>query len=168
MSDPDRIKKAVHKFIQRETDRYNKKKNKKPEEAVVKEMLDYYEQNGFYVRRFEAKAKKIATQSGKAIWTSTGLDYGTPDLLGCCPSGFIHANEVKARGRRSTLREDQREFLENIIHRGGFGICADSVDYLDDTYHRWIILNDVEQRINFLLSELPKKRMINPIADASA
>lgn len=156
----DRIRRAVERFSEREqpTKKKPKKYNSQPEEKVVRELLQYYSDNNFFINRYESKAKRIQLKSGASLWRTAGVEIGTPDLLGCCPNGFIHANEVKAKGRRSTLREEQREFLTQVIIHGGFGVCCDSVEYLRKVYAYWIGLRNLRERKQFLLDQLPKRR----------
>lgn len=123
------------------------KKNKNPEELLVKEILQYFNVVGFSLRRYESKAKKISLMKGATIWKSSGLGVGTPDILGICPSGYFAAIECKAPGRRikSALSISQRMFLMDIINHGGFGICTDNVDHMNKLHKEWIELKSINK-----------------------
>ena len=152
-SDKDRVVKAMENFHKRENAKFNKKKrlvpNKTPEEDVVKELVTFYTKNDFFIKRYESKAKLIG-----GVWRASGLSVGTPDLGGVCPNGFAHWNEVKAKGKRSALREEQKQFLQEVIKRGGFGIVCDSLVYLETVYTKWLDLGRSE-RMHYLIDELP-------------
>lgn len=127
-----------------------KRKNNKPEEDVKSDHVRWYKDNGFFVNVYESKAKNI-----RGRWQSSGLDYGTPDMLGVCNNGYFHSVELKAPGRRSTVRENQHKFLTKAINCGGFAIVSDSLDYTKRVYSAWLLLS-AKDRIKLLKSELPK------------
>jgi len=144
----DRVKKAVESYSVKQ--RGTGRKNKKPEEDQVVSHLKWFRDNGFFVKRFESKARM---QQG--LWRAGGLSYGTPDLMGVGPyMGIFVACEVKAKGYRNRLREGQRDFLKEVIARGGFGVCSDSVEYLETVWGHWTKASFVE-RVRLLEYELP-------------
>lgn len=152
-----RIEKAVGEYCDRELRRLKpKRRNKKPEEDYVREQMKWYRDNGFFMKNYESKAKFIGGE-----WRQVGVEVGTPDMGGCCPYGFAHWNEAKAPGQRSKLRPEQYEFLVEVIKRGGFGACSDSVAFLAELYKHWINLKrdgkkDVAKQL--LFQHLPKPK----------
>lgn len=130
MDQKQRVIKALQEYSERQ-----KPKTKKPrqerEEPVVAAVQEWARLHGIQLRRYESKAiRKVI--GGRVVWQNSGLDYGTPDLLGV-GEGYSVAIEVKAPGKRATLRPKQREFLTQQIHGGGFAVVADGVDKL----HEW-------------------------------
>lgn len=103
------------------------RKNEAPEKEVEKQVLEYLRDQGWFLNVVESKAtfnpKLQRYISGQA-------KSGFPDVIGCTPMGKVVALELKAQGRRSTLRDEQREFLLEVISRGGFAAVVDSVDRL--------------------------------------
>jgi hypothetical protein len=128
-----------------------KKKNGKPEEPVVKAHLDWMNYNGFFIQRVESKAKFI-----RGVYRHSGVDYGTPDLIGCSAHGLFTAVECKAPGKRnkSSLRPKQREYLRQVIMRGGFGCVSDDLDYFKAVWSEWVTLGRAD-RARYLINELP-------------
>lgn len=126
-----------------------KRKNDNPEERVVAEHLEWFKDNNYFIKRMESKAKNI-----NGVWRASGVGVGTPDLIGCSPDGLFIACEVKALGRRSTLRGLQREYLVEVIKRGGYGFCSDDTDYLTMLLKKLNNLPLAEIRL-LLLRELP-------------
>lgn len=127
------------------------KYNKKPEESVVKEIVDCARAEGFFIKRYESKAKNVGGR-----WINSGMAFGTPDLMACSPDGYFCAIEVKAPGKRvaSCLRDNQRKFLIDIIKHNGFGIVTDSKNHFLAMYYKWLKLEG-DEAINFLLNDLP-------------
>lgn len=152
MSSKNKIIEAVELYSQRQRRLQEgpKRRNNKPEDAVVKAHLDWYKANDFFIARYESKAKM---QNG--VWRASGLNYGTPDLMGCDSFGQFHALEAKAPGRLSTLREEQRAFLLEIIERGGFGMCSDNVDKTVRVWNQWCNLYLEKDKVELLKSILP-------------
>lgn len=147
-----RIEQAVGKFCKKEMRKLKpKKKYGKPEELVVEQLMGWYRLNGFFMKRYESKAKRIGN-----VWRQAGLDKGTPDLGGVCPKGYAHWCEVKAPGYRSRVSEEQYAFLCDVIKRGGFGCVADSVDYMIELYDKYIALDLIEERRRLLYKAMPK------------
>jgi hypothetical protein len=150
-----RIRASIERLSEREDKKYRsrKRKNNNPEELVVKSLQYYFNTCGFFVCGYESKAKFI-----NGVWRTSGLNVGTPDLIGVDNEGYFMAVEVKAKGKRSTLRREQREFLTKTIMCGGLGICADSVEYFQEVYEEWKKLDSVNERRILLMSKLPAPR----------
>ena len=137
---------AIDRFEEKQLKKRStkKRKNNKPEEEVVKAILNWCDNNGWFVNRYESKAKYI-----NGNWRVSGLKAGTPDLGGTCVGGYSAWIEVKAPGRVSRSSEDQKKFLLNVINLGGFGVCVDSVELLESMHMTWSTL-DKEMRIDYL------------------
>lgn len=147
----DKIRKIVENYCDREQRKYTpkKKKNSKPELEVEKALAEHWRKEGFFMKKYESKAVLI-----NGVWRQPALSKGTPDWMGCSPDGVYVVSEVKAPGRRSTLRIEQRDFLVEVIKRGGFGICCDSVEYFKKHYKYWSMLNRRIKK-DYLLALLP-------------
>jgi len=146
------VRDAVEDYTRRNSGRGSKrKKNDSPEEPVVKDHVDWYKDQGMFIRRYESKAKLI-----KGVWRASGVEVGTPDLGGTGHFGFSHWNEIKAPGRRvfSAMQPGQLEFLERVIDLGGFGCVSDSVEYTKKLYSNWL---DNRSQL-YLKLALPAKR----------
>lgn len=147
----DRIKEAVYAYSRKQN--APKRKNSRPEETVVTDLMLFYKRNKFFIKNYESKAKNI-----NGVWRTSGLSDGTPDLMGVCPNGYFHANEVKAPGKRSSLRPNQREFLMRVILNNGFAICSDSVEHTKKLYDKWIKEKELKKKRDLLIQDLPVKR----------
>jgi hypothetical protein len=69
--------------------------------------------------------------------------------------------ELKAKGRRSALRENQREFLIEKINTGCFAVVVDSLELLENQWERFCLLKKRRQyqmAKDFLFTALPKKK----------
>ena len=150
-----RVEEAVYAYCRNQLPK-EKRTNKKPEEEVCKDLAKFFVERGFFINRYESKAKQITDNSGNTRYRSSGLSFGTPDFLGCSPSGAFVACEVKAPGCRvaSRLSKEQREFLISVIRRGGFGICTDSVDHFQKTYTAWMCRDKTDGEA-LLMCDLP-------------
>ena len=133
------------------------RKNKKPEKEVEKQVMAWLEQNDFSCHVVESKAV-YNYQAGRYLKGQTVS--GMPDVIGVTPDGIGCFIELKAPGRRSRLREAQREFLETKIRRGAFSLCVDSVGYLSSAYDNWLQISK-DNREHFLRGLLPSKRVRN-------
>ncbi len=146
-----RIRKAVEKFSKPSTTRHTK--NEKPElrvlGAIVAQLKDVYRAS---VDRVESKGYYSAA-AGRYMQGITR--NGFADLVGNFDNGQAFFIEVKAPGKRSTLRAEQRDFLIEKINTGCFAIVCDSVQYLDAVI--WAYLKSPNPK-DFLLRELPIPR----------
>lgn len=155
-------KRALEKYSQRQLDLQERlsrprRKNKKPELAVQKEIMAWLKANGFLVNVIEAKAV-FCPQAGKFLKGQT--DAGVSDIVGCSSDGIATAIEVKAPGRRATLKPHQREFLEKRIMAGAFAACVDSVDCLKQVWAEFSQLQKAEPLLarKALLRHLPAQQ----------
>lgn len=143
------------KWLQKSTtSKKPKRKNGKPEAKVVAAIMQYCKLQGWSLKVYESKAKRIMTSSGDVRWKSSGLAFGTPDIMGIDDKGIYIAIEAKAPGKRATVREGQREFCLDIIKHKGFAVIADSVDYVAKVYEKWTKLEE-PFKTRYLIDELP-------------
>jgi hypothetical protein len=129
-----------------------KRKNSKPEfELTYKPVKKWLYENGFSCHRVESKAVRGPDGGfyrGMAV-------AGMTDIVGCDPHGYGVFIELKAPGRRASLKPHQREFLVDKIKRGAFACCTDSVEHLSMTYEHW---NKTKSK-EFLIANLPILRV---------
>ena len=129
-----------------------KKKNGTPEKLVEKDVLLWCRNAGWFVGVFEAKS---VYNKSAGVYISSTMEYGTPDILGISNNQTMVAIELKAVGRRSTLREAQRKYLIEVISRNGFAVVVDSVDLLAKYWR--LYLGSINKKA-LLLSFLPKNK----------
>ena len=152
-----RVKAAVEKYLNRTYGLESptpKRSNQKPEKAVEEEVLLWCRQKQFDVDVIEAKAKfNVAT----GRYTGRAASAGFPDIVGNTNKGLAVYIELKSKGRRvgSALRPNQRAFLHRKIRTGCFAVMTDSLEYIDKTWTHFCSLPTIEQRISYLLNELP-------------
>lgn len=134
-----------------------KRTNEKPEKTVEKAVLVWCKQNGFCMDVVESKSK-FNTQTMR--YTGRAASPGMPDLVGNTSNGLACFIELKAPGCRngSNLRDNQRDFLTRKIHTNCFAVVTDSVTYLEATWTTYKSLPNKEERIKFLLNELPQHK----------
>jgi hypothetical protein len=149
-----RVKRAIEKNLEkgmRKNTPQKKRTNKKPEDLVRRSLYLWLKDNGFYP--FVVEAKAVWSHDAGRYLTGQ-VEAGTSDILAVSPTGLFVAVEVKAKGRRSTLKGHQRQFLLQAIQRGGFASCSDSVEHLQDLYYRWKLKPSKE----LLIQDLPKEK----------
>lgn len=155
------------KGIEKALEKFHKKNDPKPasgitynspEKDLEKEVLVWLRANGFHVNVIEAKAvynRKLDRYVAQTV------SPGFVDIAGNDKTGLGTFIELKAPGRRSTLRENQREFLLQKIETGCFAVCIDSVNLLESQYLRFTELRQKQQfefSKDFLRAALPKKK----------
>lgn len=153
------VRKAMEKYHQKQMPSTKpKRKNERPEKEVEKAVLRHLRANGYFVEVVESKA--VFSQSAGRFLQGQAR-AGFVDVVGCNPQGQFVALELKAQGRLSSLRPEQREFLVNAISRGGFGCAVDSVERLE------MVLQSYKSnpRPETLMDLLPKKRVDKDLAD---
>lgn len=146
-------KKALDNYFQRQTKIASgpTRKNTKPEKLVEQQVLQHLRASGYFVEVVESKAV-FSKSAGRFLRGQARA--GFVDVVGCSPQGQFVALELKSKGRLASLRPEQREFLVQVISRGGFGACVDSVDRLDQILSAYKANPSKET----LLSFLPTKR----------
>jgi len=147
-----RVQAAMDKFSKKQLKTKRKKKNENREGPVVLEIKNTLAKVGFDLNGVEAKA---VWNPREGRYMSTQAAPGFPDLCGSGPDGESVWIEVKAKGKRHTIRHAQFEFLLNKIKRNCFAICSDNAEYAIAAFNKWKALNNLDRQ-NFLISELPK------------
>lgn len=125
-------------------------KNKQPEKEVVKALLHWLKLKNFYCVKVEAQAvysEKIG------IYHHGQTDPGHPDIAGCTPNGLACYVEAKAPGRLKTLIPAQYDFLIQIIERGGFAVCVDSVEMLSDLWDKFRLAENKKELLKANLQQ---------------
>jgi len=123
----------------------------KPEKIVEIEILLKSSKDNFLFFIYESKA----VYSAKACtYLHSQLPTGHSDLAGICPCGLPAYIELKAKGKLSTLKSNQKIFLTNVINHGAFAVVVDSYKLLSEYYEKFHSLKR-EERKTYLLSLLP-------------
>lgn len=133
-----------------------KRKNQKPEKVVQVACVDWMRIKGWDVQIYEAKA---TFDPRRQVWRNQAMRAGVSDCMGLDSLGSAVFVEFKAPGRRSSFNSPknfkQKRFLVEKIARGAFGVVVDDVRELERIYLRWIYLATREEKIAYLMSELP-------------
>jgi len=129
------------------------KKNDKPEKALEKSVLAWASSRNLFLHVVESKAVYSAS-AGRYLRGQA--EAGLPDLIGNV-LGLSVWIELKAKGRRGTLKEHQRAFLVRKIEQGCFACCVDSVDQLASLLSSYFNTPSSD-RAQLLQNHLPKKR----------
>lgn len=134
-----------------------RRKNTRPEFEVKKAVLAWLKENGFSCHAIEAKAV-YSYEAGRYLSGQTVP--GVADIFGSTPDGIACFIELKAKGRKSTLKPHQYEFLVAKIEVGAFAVCVDSVQCLAQVSEQWRALQktDPPGAKTLLLEHLPKVR----------
>ena len=156
------VEKALRNYHEKQLPKKKKtrrKPNKKPEQELVKSLISYCRAHKIDVQVVESQNVYSQT-SGK--YTRAQTRAGTPDLIGNDRSGLSVWIEAKAPGRLSTLRENQREFLERKIRSNCFAVVVDSVERLNSLYYNFLKFNNRKQAQEYLLFQLPRPKKAVP------
>lgn len=133
-----------------------KRKNQKPERNVQDACLAWMRGLNWDVQIYEAKATFDPRSN---VWRNQAMPSGTCDCMGIDDMAHAVFIEFKAPGRRSSFNSPknykQKRFITEKIQRGAFAVVVDSVEVLQRIYFGWLELKNKEQRIQFLLAELP-------------
>jgi len=133
-------------------------KNAKPEFELKKLIMKWLVDNGFNCNVVESKAVFSAAAGG---YIRGQTDAGFSDIVGVCPyAGVACFIELKAPGKRSTLKEHQRQFLLDKARWFSFAVCVDSVELLNQTYREWVKLfskGQMQEARTYLVNALPKE-----------
>jgi hypothetical protein len=149
---------ALMSFSSKQTKkaRTNKRKNKRPEQEVVKEIIKWGKQNGFSLDVIEASG-------GRNAYGAITVKSGYSDISGCDRNGYACYLEVKARGRISTIRPNQYDFLLKKIQYGAFAGCFDNVESLNHIYFNWLNMRengDIDRAKKYLQKNLYQPKAI--------
>lgn len=154
----NRIKLAVEKYLKKNDPAFQKpkRKNNAPERQLQKEIIKWLNSIGCSVNSIESKAQ--FSEVTQQYTSQTNID-GLSDIIGNDMHGRAIYIEMKAPGRRNTLRDNQRKFLIGKIRTNCFAIVADSKEYIEKAYGRYSdIIRNGESTVPFLLNELPKEK----------
>lgn len=155
MDHKSRAKKAIENYINKHETYRPKKRNQKPEEVFIHNLLmPWLEANGFSCNVVESKS---SYSKDRQRYISQNAKPGISDIFGNYKNGLATFIEAKAPTCRNTLRDNQREFLICKINSGAFAVCTDSIEYIDKVWTHFKTL-PFESRIEYLLSELPKQK----------
>lgn len=150
---------ALYKYLDNQLKQSKpRRKNKKPEKNVQYEVEQWLEKHGFDYDIVESKAV-YHEQSGRYLHGQTSSGFS--DIVANDSNGLAVYIELKAPGRRSTLREKQRDFLTRKIKSNCFAVVVDSPTLLADCYNEFYEIRDKKSKEGarqYLLSLLPKKR----------
>lgn len=141
-----------------------KEKRLTPELDLQKEIHSWLLSSGFFAFRVESRAQ-FDQATGNTIYSQTTV--GVSDEIAVHNTGLFCAVEIKAPGKRSTLRDSQRNFLHSVIASNGFAACVDSVEHLSSLWTSYNSL-DLSLRKSLLLRDLPQLKICNkPLFDES-
>lgn len=152
------VKDAVLKYHEKQLPKKGKKprKNSKPEQKTVSQCMEWFHEHGFSMSVVDSTAT-FSVAANRYLRGQAAA--GFPDSAGCDPLGVGCFVEFKAAGKLSTLREGQREFLKQKILKGCFAVVVDCTTRLEQLYSGWVVLGR-DERIAYLLDQLPKKRKL--------
>jgi len=122
----DGIRKATEKYARKEKHRVARPHRHSPEKVLEKEIMAYLISIGASVDVVEA------SNYGTDFWKRPAIRAGFSDIVGNLQGGRALYLELKAPGRRNTLKDHQREFLIEKIKSGAFAACVDSVKLLSE------------------------------------
>ena len=145
-----RVEAAINKWSTKQLPKPKRKPNKNPEGEFVLVLKKHLESQGFSIDVVEAKA--VFSEESQR-YTNGKTRPGFPDMVGNSPSGISVWIEVKAPGRRNTVRPDQHEFLIGKIATNCFAIVCDSTEYFDRAWNEYRASHNKKA---LLLRELPK------------
>lgn len=129
------------------------RKNNRPEKEVEKEIMSWARDYGMSLHIIEAKATFNPSTGG---YHSKSVAPGFPDAVGNY-GAFSCYIEFKAKGRRASLRENQRDFITKKIHEGAFACVTDGVTHLSSLFVTWL-KSQKGTKIQLLLSDLPTQK----------
>jgi len=144
----DKQAKAAHRAMVR-----GGKRNQSPEKDVEKQVMAEASRLGFDLHVIESKAV-YSHKAGRYLRGQAEPGYS--DLSGNHGHIAVYI-ELKARGRRSTLSDVQRDFLLKKIKQGCFAGCVDSPEMFESLWETWLITPEIDQ-IELLLNTLPVKK----------
>jgi len=151
----NRVKKAIEGFYKRQEPRATGRKNNDPEAQLVKAIISHLTALKWNVQWYESKA----VYNPKAQrYMSSQMKPGHSDIAGSTPEGISCYIEVKDKGKRSTLRDNQRAFLEEKIRSNCFAVCVDYIGSVEALYFTWKNMKNRNFAQSFLLRELPIKK----------
>ena len=148
------MKRYYEKQLNQGLTREPRAKNKKPEKDTESSVLEWSKHNNCFLHVIESSSYDPISRRK----TLSKAQAGFPDLVGNTNEGLSLYIELKAKDRRSTLREDQRSFLTMKIHQGCFAVVVDSRARLEQYWKGYHSLKTSQEKKAYLLDCLPKKR----------
>ena len=150
------VKDALYAYSEKQLkkNKPKRRKNKKPEREVERQVMAWLNKNGFSCHVVESKA--VYSPSAGRYVRGQAVS-GFTDIVGCDKNGTAVFIELKAPGRKSTIKEHQRAFITEKIRHNCFALCTDSVNFLSSSYENWIKISHLNKQV-FLYSLLPKKK----------
>ena len=152
-------KDALEKFCERDAREVSrvKRTNKKPEFEFRKKVMRWLIERGFECDVVESKGV-YNFEAGRYDHGQTKAGFS--DVVGVTPYfGVACYLELKAPGRRSMLKNHQKEFLIKKINKGAFAVCVDAIEDLEMIYLNWRHLRSehgYKDAIEYLIGRLPK------------
>lgn len=151
----NRVRKSIESFSIRNNGLQKRKKtNNNIEGPVVLEILNYLKLINWSVDIVEAKGV-YNESAGRYLHGKTRPGFS--DICGNMPNGIAIWIEVKAPGKRKTIRVEQYQFLIEKISSNCFAIVCDGIDYFKYIFNEWIISNNKKATLLNELPQLPKK-----------
>lgn len=159
MTDPkSRVKAAMlkhhQKILEPRTNIKPARQNKKPEKDTEKDVLIWARTKNIFLHVVDSSSFNPLTGCKSVQKAETGF----PDLVGNHVTGLCLYIELKAKQRRSTVSEAQREFLSQKIQQNCFAVVVDSAERLDQYWLGFWQQKSLQEKQNYLLDCLPKKR----------
>lgn len=161
MDKRESTKKALDNYLMRicakEENKSKRAKRTNPEKETEKEVLTYLRNINCDVDVVEASTWDATL--GRHVKSS--VRAGFSDLVGNFETGTALFIELKALGRRSTIksRQDQLDFLVKKIKTNCFACCTDCVDHINNLFLQWQKL-DTYNRQALLFSDLPQPKQV--------
>lgn len=156
------VRAALESYYERqqkelESEQRPRRKNQKPEFEVKKAVMAWLKERGFSCHVIEAKAT-YSQAAGRYVSGQT--EPGVADIFGCTPEGVAVFIELKAPGKRYTLKAHQRDFLKTKIQAGAFAVCVDSVECLEQVWNAFEHRRKMEPKLAtaLLLRHLPPEK----------
>ncbi len=150
-----RVRGAMEKYYKKNDQTRVPRHNQSPERDLQKEVINWLNSLGFSVDNVESKAQFSETMQR---YISQPNAPGLPDIIGNDPNGHSVYIEMKAPGKRSTLREKQRIFLNKKIDSNAFAIVVDSKEDIWKWYGHWSFLSRAD-RVTYLRGLLPPEKV---------
>lgn len=149
------VKRAIDRYMSKQLGQSKpRRKNQAPEKELERRIMPYLNGLGIFANVVESKAVYSAASG---LYLSGQAVSGFPDIVGCNNSGQFVAVELKAPGRRSTIRPAQRSFLMKVISTNGFACCCDSIESFSAVYSAWIAADSAMKKA-VLINDLPKEK----------
>lgn len=153
MSAAEALKRYYERQLKRNSSK-RRKRNQSPESDVKRAVMAWLKVNGWSMNAVEAKA---VWNQGAGRYIRGQTTPGVSDLIGCAPDGTGAFIELKAPGRRGTLKPHQRQYLFEKIQRDAFALCVDSVECLAKAWAEFSHRRKMDPQLGraFLLRHLP-------------